>query len=97
MEVTIMRFVLVAALGLTACATMSSGNGTTAQAGSCTPAMANRGAIVYAKPDSTSNPVATIPDTAQVCADLDSVGFGYRHVKLNNGKEGYVAENELSI
>ena len=90
-----MKAILVAVLGLTACATMSSGNGTTAQAGSCTPATVNGGAIVYSQPDGTSNPVASLSNRARVCADSDSSGFGYRHVKLDNGKEGYIAESDL--
>ena len=86
---------VVAALGLAACATMSSENGTTAQAGSCSPATVNGGAIVYSQPDVNSNRVASLSNKARVCADPDAVGFGYRHVKLDNGKEGYIAESDL--
>ena len=68
---------VVAALGLAACATMSSENGTTAQAGSCSPATVNGGAIVYSQPDVNSNRVASLSNKARVCADSDAVGFGW--------------------
>jgi hypothetical protein len=91
---------IVAALGLSsACAsTMSSGApARTAQAGPCSPALANPGTIVYSRPDSTSDTVATIAGRTQVCADSESVGFGFRHVKLESGRDGYVSETELSL
>jgi hypothetical protein len=77
---------------------MSSGApATSAQAGSCSPALANPGTIVYARPDSNSDAVATIADRTQVCAESDSVGYGFRRVKLDNGRHGYIAETELSL
>ena len=94
-----MRLVAVAVLGFGffACATpSSSGTGTmSAQAGSCTSATVNGGAIVYTQPDSTSEQIAKLTDKSKVCADADSAGFGFRRVKLSNGKEGYVAESDL--
>ena len=87
-----MRFVLVAALGLAACATASPTP--TAQAG-CSPATTSPGTVVYASPDGTSEQVARLSSGGQVCADSDAIGFGYRHVKLANGKEGYVAEGDF--
>jgi hypothetical protein len=95
-----MRLLAVAALGLGifACATpsSSSGSGTaSAQAGSCSTATVNGEAIVYSSPDVNSQQIAKLTNHAQVCADPDSVGFGYRHVKLDNGKEGYVPEADL--
>jgi len=90
-----MKAILVAVLGLTACATTSSGTGTTAQAGSCSPATANGGTIVYSQPDINSSRVASLSNKARVCADSDAIGFGYRHVRLDNGKEGYVADSDL--
>ncbi len=95
-----MKSMLVVALGLSfACASTlaSSSPAGAARSDSCAPTMADKGAIVYSGPDSTSNPVATFSEQTQVCADQASVGFGYRHVKLGNGKEGYVAETSLSI
>jgi hypothetical protein len=77
---------------------MSSGTSArSTQAASCSPAVANIGSIVYARPDSTSDTVARIADRTQVCADPDSVGYGFRHVKLENGWHGYIAETELSL
>lgn len=93
-----MKAILVAVLGLTACATMSSpsGNGTaSAQAGACAPATVSGNAVVYSSPDDTSQPVAKLSDRSRVCADAESTGFGFRHVKLENGKEGYVAASNL--
>ncbi|MCA1825671.1 MAG: SH3 domain-containing protein [Myxococcales bacterium] len=95
-----MRFVAAAVLGLAfiACATPSSSseNGTmSAQAGSCSPATVNGEAIVYTSPDSTSAPVAKLANRSRVCADSEQTGFGYRHVKLDNGKEGYVSDSDL--
>ena len=97
-----MRLIAAAVIGfgIFACATpsSSSGNGTmSAQAGSCSPATVNGEAIVYTTPDVNSAQVAKLANHAKVCADTDSVGFGYRHVKLDNGKEGYVAESDLMI
>jgi hypothetical protein len=68
-----------------------------AQADSCSPAVANIGSVVYARPDSTSDAVARIADRTPVCADPDSVGYGFRHVKLENGRHGYIADTELSL
>ena len=90
-----MKIVLAAALGLFACATASPAP--TAQEGACSPATASRGAIVYSRPDNTSRPIATLSSSGQVCADAESVGFGFRHVKLGDGRDGYVADSELSI
>lgn len=90
-----MRFILVAALGLAAaCATTMSGSGTASA--SCEPATANDGAVVYSSPDPTSNPVAHLSSKTHVCADPDSVGFGFRKVKLDDGKSGYLAEKDIS-
>jgi hypothetical protein len=92
-----MKSILVAALGLSfACASMMSSAGPAGTAAaSCSPATANPGATVYSRPDTTSNPVAALADRTQVCADSEVVGFGFRHVKLSNGKEGYVAAEDL--
>ena len=96
-----MKSILVAALGLSfACAsTLSSGApaGTAQADSSCAPAVADSGTTVYSRPDGDSAPVATLRDKTQLCADSNTVGFGFRKVKLSNGKEGYVAESSLSI
>ncbi len=90
-----MRLLLVAALGLSACATMS-GSGTASASASCEPATANDGAVVYSAPDPTSTPVVKLSKSAHVCADADAVGFGFRKVKLDDGQSGYLAEKDIS-
>ncbi len=88
-----MRLVLVTALGLSfACATTMS---TAAPAGSCAPATAGLGTTLYARPDSASDPIVAFKERTQVCADSEIVGFGFRHVKLNDGREGYLAASDL--
>jgi hypothetical protein len=88
-----------------ACATGSSSSGN-AQASaskpdaqSCSPmipAVAYRGTDLYEGPDSSFAPFATLKDDTPVCASANTAGFGFRRVKLANGKTGYVAENSLS-
>src|SRR3954462_12074025 len=86
-----------------ACAGMSSSTnqGSTASNGqSCgamIPAVAYRGAPVYAEPDSTLTPMTTLKQDTPVCASSESLGFGFRKVKLANGNTGFVAESSLSI
>jgi hypothetical protein len=87
-----MRLLLAAALGLAACATASPAP--TAQQ-SCAPTTAPAGTMVYSAPDQASDLVTRLERNSQVCADSASVGFGYRHVKLANGQEGYVADGDL--
>jgi hypothetical protein len=92
-----MRLILVtAALGLSfACATTTAASAPTAQ-GACAPATVNLGATLYALPDSSSAPVVLFRERTQVCAQSEVVGFGFRHVKLSDGKEGYVADTDLN-
>ena len=94
-----MRLLLLSALPLAiACATAgTAGAGSAGDARSCSAATADRGAVVYVRPDSTSDAVTTLADRAQLCADPSTVGFGFRHVKLGDGREGYVAEDQLSL
>ena len=90
-----MRSLLVLALGLSfACAGMSASGSGTAQA-SCAPTTTNKGVVVYSAPDGASSPIANLKPASQVCADSNTVGFGYRHVKLADGREGYVHEEDL--
>ena len=91
-----MRSMLVVALGLSfACAGMNASGSGTEQAQSCAPATTNKSAIVYSNPDSASKAVATLKTASQVCADPETVGFGYRHVKLGDGRDGYIVEADL--
>ena len=59
--------------------------------------VARRGTDVYDRPDSAVNgPTARLDEDTPVCASTDSRGFGFRLVKLANGKSGYVEESNLS-
>jgi len=61
------------------------------------PAVARRGTDVYDRPDSAVNgPTARLDEDTPVCASTDSRGFGFRLVKLANGKSGYVEDSNLS-
>ena len=52
---------------------------------------------MYDRPDSAvSAPMATFDADTRVCASTDSRGFGFRLVKLANGKSGYVEDANLS-
>ena len=89
-----------------ACATGSSSNtagsgGSANDAQSCSspmiPAVARRGTAVYDRPDSAvTAPMARFDENTPVCASTDSKGFGFRLVKLANGKSGYVEDSNLS-
>ena len=95
----------IAALGLlsaVACATTSSpSGGRQANAGSCASpqvsAVVERDTDVYASPDSTSAVVGTLPTSAKVCADASASGYGFRHVKLANGRDGFVEDGNVSV
>ena len=91
-----MRVILAAALGLSfACATTAPAP--MAQGGSCASTAVDRPTVVYSKPDGDSIAVETVPENARVCADAEPVGFGFRHVKLADGKEGYVYATDLVL
>jgi hypothetical protein len=52
---------------------------------------------VYDRPDSAATgSTARLGEDTPVCASTDSRGFGFRLVKLPNGKSGYVEESNLS-
>ncbi len=88
-----MRPIFAAALGLSfACAGRPP-----APSGQCTQTKASRLTIVYARPDMTSPRVETIGGGDQVCADTELVGFNFRHVKLSDGRDGYVDANDLML
>jgi hypothetical protein len=84
-------------------ASSSPGSSSTAQrsdAQSCSssqvPAVVERDTDVYASPDSTSAVVGTLANRARVCADQSASGYGFRRVKLPNGRDGYVDEANVS-
>ena len=93
-----------ALLSICACASTNSSSGTSTsslrEAQSCASpwvsATSATDADVFAKPDSTSTVIGIISPRMGVCADSTTVGFGYRRVKLPDGKEGYVAEDVLT-
>jgi hypothetical protein len=59
--------------------------------------VARRGTAVYDRPDAAvSAQTARLDEDTPVCASTDSKGFGFRLVKLANGKSGYVEESNLS-
>lgn len=60
------------------------------------PAVSATHADVYARPDSTSDVVGTVSTSMGVCALTTTAGYGFRRVKLPNGKEGYIAEDALT-
>ena len=64
--------------------------------GSFVQAVAGTDTDVYARPDSTSDIVGVLNTRAIVCADPTTSGFGFRRVRLANGKDGYVPESVLS-
>ena len=90
-----------------ACATGSSSNAggsggsANADAQSCSSpmilAVARRGTSVYDRPDSAvADSMARFDEDTPVCASTDSRGFGFRLVRMANGKSGYVEESNLS-
>ena len=91
-----MRSMFAIALALSAgCAGMNASGSGTAQNEGCAPATTNKAAVVYSNPDSASRQVATLKSASQVCADPEATAFGYRHVKLGDGREGYVEQGDL--
>lgn len=97
--------VAFALLSICACASTSSSTSPTSRemsqnssqsCGSYVPAVAGTDTDVYARPDSTSAIVGVLNTNATVCADPSSAGFGFRRIRLANGKDGYVPETVLS-
>jgi hypothetical protein len=66
-------------------------------ADSLLPAVAYRGADVYAGPDSSSSMITILKQDTPVCAASSTVGLGYRQVTFANGRTGFVAEDRLSL
>ena len=58
--------------------------------------VAHRGTELYAAPDTNSAVVGTLKNDTPVCAEAVSEGFGFRRVKLNDGRIGFVAEQSIS-
>jgi hypothetical protein len=60
-------------------------------------ALVERDTDVYASPDSTSRVVGTLPNRARVCADASASGYGFRRVKLPDGRDGFVDDANVSV
>ena len=58
--------------------------------------VARRGTEIYAAPDANSALVGTLKSDTPVCAQAVSEGFGFRRVKLTDGRTGFVAEQSIS-
>jgi hypothetical protein len=58
--------------------------------------VAHRGTEIYAAPDANSTLVGTLKSDTPVCAQAVSEGFGFRRVKLTDGRTGFVAEQSIS-
>lgn len=89
---------IVAILLGTACATTSAATGTNAVA--CEKgqaAIVNQGSTIYIAPDSTSPAVTQINKDARMCVASDPSGFGFRQVRLPDGRTGYVSESNLIL
>jgi hypothetical protein len=61
------------------------------------PARVERDTDVYASPDSTSAIVGNLRNSAKVCADDSSSGYGFRRVKMSNGRDGFVEDSNVSM
>ena len=96
---------LVSALACASTSSSSSPGGSTgaqrSDAQSCpsgqVTALIERDTDVYASPDSTSRVVGTLNTRARVCADASASGYGFRRVKMPNGRDGFVEESNVSV
>jgi hypothetical protein len=61
------------------------------------PARVERDTDVYASPDSTSAIVGSLRNSARVCADDSASGYGFRRVKMSNGRQGFVEDSNVSV
>jgi hypothetical protein len=60
------------------------------------PAVAFEGTAVHAAPDRTAPVLFTLEKKTAVCAAAGAQGFGFRHVKLVNGTEGFIRVSDFS-
>jgi hypothetical protein len=80
-----------------ACATAPVSSAQSTACGRDQSAVADRGAIVYAGPDGTSAAVTKLAADTRVCIGSETAGFGFRRVRLADGREGYVPESSLGL
>ena len=93
-----MKLTIAGLLLASACATAPvASTAPTTACGADSSAVANRGAAVYVQPDGTSETVARLKADTRVCVGGETAGFGFRHVKLTDGREGYIEEASLSL
>jgi hypothetical protein len=98
-----MRFLAAVALtSAVACATTSSASsGQNASAQACSasevPAVVSPSAEVYARPDGNSQLVGSVDGGTRVCVDPTPSGYGFRRVRLPDGKEGYVDDKHVNL
>ncbi|HUJ28033.1 MAG TPA: SH3 domain-containing protein [Myxococcales bacterium] len=89
---------IVALLLGTACATTSAATGPGAVA--CEKghaAIVNQGSTIYVSPDSTSSAITQLSKDARMCVASEQSGFGFRKVRLPDGRTGYVSESNLML
>jgi hypothetical protein len=65
--------------------------------GKMVPAVAERGSTVHTGPDGNAAEIATLQGSTPVCVSNDTLGFGFRRVKLSDGRTGFISEGSLSI
>ena len=99
-----MRFLTAVALtSALACASTSSASsgGQNASAQACSasqvPAVVASDAEVYTRPDGNSKQVGNVDGGTRVCADPSTSGYGFRRIKLADGKEGYVTDTVVNV
>lgn len=88
---------LVSLLLACACATAPVSSAQSTACGRDLSAVADRGATVYTQPDGTSEAVVKLTADTRVCVGGETAGFGFRRVKLTDGREGYLAESSLNL
>ncbi len=89
-----------------ACASTSSSSGLAGSGGdragdtnSCAPlaaAMVYRGTTLYSNPDSTSAAVTNLDTDTRLCASSSTAGFGFRRVRLPDGRDAYAPADHVS-
>jgi hypothetical protein len=58
-------------------------------------AHAGRGTVVLSAPDNNANTITTLEQGTDICASKESRGFGFRRVRLADGRVGFVDEHNL--
>ena len=61
------------------------------------PAVISAGTLIHRRPDSTSDEIATLARSTSACAADSTQGFGFRRVRLPDGREGFVPDESVSL